>query len=69
MFPMRLKVGLVTVLSCFTLLLGLLAPTGIASAHSASASTNSCSPTSVLRVDGIDVTVPNGKCHRAVFSV
>jgi hypothetical protein len=50
MFPMRLNVGLVTVLSCFALLLGLLALTGIASAHSAqaqtsaSACTTSCSP-------------------------
>jgi hypothetical protein len=35
MVSMRLKVGLVTVLSCFALLLGLLGSTGIASAHTA----------------------------------
>jgi hypothetical protein len=33
----RLKVGFVTVLSCLTLLLGLFATTGIASAHSTQA--------------------------------
>ena len=37
MFSMRLKVGLVTVLSCFALLLGLLASTSVASAHTTSA--------------------------------
>jgi hypothetical protein len=37
MVSMRLKVGLVTVLSCFALVLGLLGSTGIASAHTTSA--------------------------------
>jgi|GEM_PF-3486886 len=35
MFSTRLKVGLVTVFSCFTILLGLLGSSGIASAHTA----------------------------------
>jgi hypothetical protein len=37
MFSMRLKVGLVTILSCLALMLGLLASTGVASAHTTSA--------------------------------
>jgi hypothetical protein len=75
MFPMRLKRGFVILLSCFALLLGLLAPTGIASAHSvqaqksAGASIASCSKYYVRNIDGVDVTVPNPKCLRSVYSV
>jgi hypothetical protein len=43
MSTMRLKVGLVTVLSCLALLLGLLGSTGIASAHTAQAAQSSSS--------------------------
>lgn len=38
MLLIRFKIGVVTVLSCLALLLGLLAPTGVASAHSTQAS-------------------------------
>jgi hypothetical protein len=37
MSTMRLKIGIVTLLSCFALLLGLFGSTGIASAHTTSA--------------------------------
>lgn len=46
MFLIRLKIGVVTVLSCLALLLGLLAPTGVASAHSTSQALSSQSSTS-----------------------
>lgn len=54
----RLKVGFVTVLSCLTLLLGLFATTGIASAHSTQALQNQTSQASASS------TLADDRCER-----
>ncbi len=59
MFLKRLKIGFVTVLSCLALLLGLLTPTGVASAYSnqASASAHATVSCKVYRKDTDPVPV------------